>query len=154
MVESHPREVRMEPTCPVPRCTQLQWHWGEGHVPHSLLCSWLSNVGIRGDREVLLWLCNLQAPGEDSKLSLKIKKRHAFKTSNLKKIRKLTTEVGGIPKLSIFNSRVFSSFCRSQDSSLSGKVRVKWDSLTKASLQPWLSFTTPQDSVTAPNPAT
>lgn len=73
MVESHPRQVRMKSTCPVPRCTQLQWHWGELHVLHSLLHSWLWNVGIRVDREVLLWLYNLQAPGADSKESLKIK---------------------------------------------------------------------------------
>lgn len=43
---------------------------------------------------------------------------------------------------------VFSFFCRSQDSSLSEKARVKYDSLMMASLQPRLSFIgLPQDSL-------
>lgn len=63
-----------------------------------------------------------------------------------------------LPELSVFISMlhdgVFSSFCRSQDSSLSGKARVKYDSLMEASLQPGISFTiTPQDSLAAPKPA-
>lgn len=73
IVDSQLRVVRMKLTCPVPRCTQLQWHWGEWHVLHSLQHSWLSNVGIKVDREVLLGLCNLQAPGADWKQILKIK---------------------------------------------------------------------------------
>lgn len=45
---------------------------------------------------------------------------------------------------------VFSSFCTSQDSILSGKARVRYDSLMEASLQPLVSFTEiPLDSLLA-----
>lgn len=49
---------------------------------------------------------------------------------------------------------VFPSFWRSQDSILSGKARVKYDSLMEASRHPGTSFAiTPQDSLVAPKPA-
>lgn len=57
-------------------------------------------------------------------------------------------EISGSVFISMLHDGDVSFFCRSQDSSLSEKARVRYDSLMKASLQPRLSFTgLPQESL-------
>lgn len=64
--------VFVQPTCPVPRCTPLQRHWAARRARHSVQDSWLSDVAIRSDIRVVLWLCNLQGPGADSRGGLEV----------------------------------------------------------------------------------
>lgn len=155
------RGVLVHSTCPVPRCTPLQRHWAARRARHPMQDSWLSDVAIKGDRRAVLWRCNLQGPGADSRGGLGDRKTCSFTQllcqtgfNEAERSFKYKCILVLSVCISIVHVGLFSSFRRSHNSSLSLKARTRCESLMEASRQPRLAFTTKlHNSLVAPNPA-